>query len=261
MKRLIYQVSIGKPSKLYDTCVDSVSRYCEKNNIDHIVQTTPKLRIKPDIFSTNRSPESYGKYGGFLPIYEKENAFDLLDKYDQIAIVDADIFIKEDVPNVFDDFGTDCAFGACVERDMPNSREYQHKIVNYSHMQYSTLHTKSVDFTPNRLGYEFANMGLILLNSELFKPYLKDQTAAQFLNRVEFKDFIDGKGAWKWSTDQTLLNWFIKKYKVSFKSLDWRWNGLYTANTKIAECYFVHFFLKDKLPNGGENVQELMRHI
>ena len=81
MKRLIYQVSIGKPSKLYDTCVDSVSRYCEKNNIDHIVQTTPKLRIKPDIFSTNRSPESYGKYGGFLPIYEKENAFDLLDKY------------------------------------------------------------------------------------------------------------------------------------------------------------------------------------
>ena len=261
MKRLIYQVSIGKPSKLYDACIESVSKYCERHDIEHIVQTTPKLRIKPDIFNTNRSPESYGKYGGFLPIYEKENAFDLLSEYDQIAIVDADIFIREDAPNVFDDFGTDKAFGACVERDMPISYEYQSKIGNYSHMKYFPLHTKDCDFDPNRLGYEFANMGLILLNCELFKPYLKGQTAAQFLNRMEFKSFVDGKGAWKWSTDQTLLNWFIKKYKIPFKSLDWRWNGLYTANTRITECYFVHFFLKDKLPNGGENVHELMRQI
>ena len=32
-------------------------------------------------------------------------------------------------------------------------------------------------------------------------------------------------------------------------------------NEKIKEAYFVHFFLKDKLPNGGENVDELMEIV
>ena len=71
MKRMIYQVYTGKPSKLYDHCTNSVRDYCKEHNIDHVVQKVPKMRIKPDIFVTNRSKESYEKYGGFLPIYEK----------------------------------------------------------------------------------------------------------------------------------------------------------------------------------------------
>lgn len=102
---------------------------------------------------------------------------------------------------------------------------------------------------------------MIMLNSKIFLPYLNDQTAKEFLNRMEFKDFVDGIGAWKWSTDQTLLNYFIKKYKVPVKHLDWQWNGLYGANTKIDECYFIHFFLKDLLPEQGENVDQLMEDI
>ena len=48
---------------------------------------------------------------------------------------------------------------------------------------------------------------------------------------------------------------------MKVKHMDWKWNGLFTANTKIKECHFVHFFLKDKLPNAGENVKELMNHV
>lgn len=55
------------------------------------------------------------KYGGYLPIYEKENAFDYLDDYDQIAIIDADIYIRPDAPNIFEDFGTEQSpLGLCV---------------------------------------------------------------------------------------------------------------------------------------------------
>jgi len=36
---------------------------------------------------------------------------------------------------------------------------------------------------------------------------------------------------------------------------------LFTANERIKECNFVHFFLKDKLPNRGENVEELMKYV
>ena len=76
MKRMIFQVSVGKPSKLYEHCIESVAHYCANHDIEHIVLTQPKLRIKPDIFSSGRSEESYMKYGGYLPIFEKENAFD-----------------------------------------------------------------------------------------------------------------------------------------------------------------------------------------
>lgn len=260
MKRLIYQVSVGRPSKLYKHCIDSVKRYCEKYNIDHIVQTQPKLWIKPDPFFTNRSEEAVSKTG-CLPIFEKENAFDYLKDYDQVAIIDADIYIREDSPNIFEDFEIDYyAFGAVCEREMPITEAYMHKLKIYSRMQYATLHG-DLNFSPNYLGYEFFNMGLIILNSKKFLPYLKGESPKEFIGRSEFKNFVDGVGNWKWSTDQTLLNYFLKKYNVPTKHMDWKWNGLFTANTKIKECYFIHFFLKDKLPNRGESVDELMRLI
>jgi len=185
----------------------------------------------------------------------------LLDDYDQIAIVDADIYIRPDADNIFDFVLEDYAFGAVIEREMPIHDWYKAKIVNYSKMQYGLLHNNKLDFKPNSLGFEFFNMGLMVLNTKQFKPYLKGQTAKEFLQRVEFQDFVNGKGPWKWSTDQTLLNYFVKKYNVPCQSLHWRWNGLFSANSRIQECDFVHFFLKDKLPAQGENVEELMKQI
>lgn len=261
MKRLIYQVSLGgeAKSKLYEKCIESVADYCKKYTIDHKVQKEPILRIKPDPFTGNRSNDSYMKHGGFLPIYEKENAFDLLDDYDQIAIIDADVYIRPDAGNAFEDFGAHHAFGAVVEREMPLTSEYKQKITNYSRMQYATL--QDVDWKWNELGGEFCNMGVMFINSSKFKPYLRGQTAKQFLDRYEFKRFIDGEGAWKWSTDQTLLNWWVKKTDMPVKHMNWRWNGLFTANTQIDKCDFVHFFLKDKLPHKGEDLASLMQMI
>jgi hypothetical protein len=70
-------------------------------------------------------------------------------------------------------------------------------------------------------------------------------------------------GAWKWSTDQTLLNTWIKKYKIPTKNLSWRWNGLYKGieDNCIEACHFVHFFLRDKLPNKGEDIERLSNEI
>ena len=261
MKRLIYQVSVGKPSALYKHCTESATNYCKKYGIDHFVQRTPHLRIRPDIFATNRSTESYEKHGGYLPIYEKENAFDCFDKgYDQIAIIDADIYIRPDAPNIFDEFGTDHDFGACVEREMPISGAYAMKIKQYSHMQYASL--VDVDWDWRDWGAKFYNMGMIVMNKSIV-PHFKGQNARQFLSRPEFKRFIDGEGAWKWSTDQTLLNWWVKKQKVNVKDMSWEWNALYKGvkDENIPNANFVHFFLKDKLPNAGENVEQLMRDI
>ena len=102
-------------------------------------------------------------------------------------------------------------FGAVVERDMHIEDWYEKKIINYSYMQYERLHDfGGINFDPNELGYEFCNMGMILLNCEKFKPYLQGQTPKEFLMRSEFKDFVDGVGTWKWSTDQPYLTALLK---------------------------------------------------
>jgi len=259
MKTLIYQVYTGKRKNLYDFCTASVKAYAERIGADYIRQRQPILMIRPDPFNTNRSNESYMKYGGFLPIYEKENAFTYLKTYDQVAVIDADVFIRSEVTDsIFDDVPLTFDFGAVVERDMPITDKYKNKISNYSRMQYGTI--KNVDWKWDKLGAEFMNMGVMVLNKGLLK-YLNGETPAQFLRRPRFKPFVDGLGPWKWSTDQTLLNVWIREEKMNIKKLDWKWNGLYTANNRIKECNFVHFFLKDHLPNRGENVEELMKDI
>lgn len=260
MKRLIYQVYVGKRSKLYDHCTKSVEEYCKKYGIDHIIQRTPILRIKPDVFATNRSKESYEKHGGFLPIYEKENAFSYFKDYDQICIVDSDIWIRPDSPNIFEDVNPNSDFSGVIESSMPILTWYRKKITNYSRMQYGSL---KIDWQyDDKTGFPFMNMGLMMMNKS-FAQYLNGQSPKQFIERLEFKQFVDGMGPWKWSTDQTLLNYWIRKEKMTVKNLDWKWNALYTAidNSKIREAHFVHFFLKDKLPNKGENVEELMRLV
>jgi len=257
---MIYQVYTGRKSNMYDYCIDSVMAYCEKYDIHHIVQKTPIMRIKPDIFSTNRSKESYEKHGGFLPIYEKENAFDYWDLYDQIAIVDADIWISPDAPNIFEDINDDTDFAGVIERELPILPWYKQKIANYSQMQYSSL--TDVDWQPNDSGLEFFNMGLMVMNKSISK-YLRGQGGKEFIERPEFKRFVDGLGSWKWSTDQTLLNWWVRKEKMNLQRLNWKWNALYTAidNEDIKDAHFVHFFLKDKLPNQGENIEEVINGI
>ena len=257
MKTLIYQVYVGAKSKLYDHCTASVRAYAKRIGADYICQTAPILSMRPDPFRTNRSREAVERLG-YLPILEKENAFDYLDRYDQIAVIDSDVWVRPDAPSIFDDVDPKVDMAAVVERDMPLTAEYRHKIIGYSKMQYGPLVSK-YSFDLDERGYRFCNMGVMVINQK-FQKKLRGMTAKEFLQQPEFKDFIDGIGAWKWSTDQTLLNYWMQKVCL-WQPLDWKWNGLYGANTRIKECHFVHFFLKDKLPNRGENVEELMKNV
>ena len=177
MKRLIYQVYVGKKSKLYDHCTASVKAYCKAHDIDYVLQDQPILMITPDPFQTNRSKEATARLG-YLPIYEKENAFAYLRTYDQVAIIDSDVYIRPDAPNIFEDLESEYDFGGVVEREMPITDAYKSKIRGYSAMQYQTI--KHVDFKPNNLGYEFMNMGIMIMNKSVLN-YLKGMTPLQFI--------------------------------------------------------------------------------
>ena len=169
MKRLIYQVYTGKRSKLYDHCTASVKAYAEdinekeipRNKVDYIIQTQPIMKIKPDVFATNRSKESYEKYGGFLPIYEKENAFNYWDRYDQIAIIDADVWVRPGTENIFNVMNNETEFAGMAERTAPILPWYKEKLIGYTRMQYSSL--TDVDWRWNESGAHFYNMGVMVL--------------------------------------------------------------------------------------------------
>lgn len=256
---LIYQVAVGKPSALYEWCIHSVSEYCRAHGYDHIVQREPILRIAPNPKNSGRSAESTSKHGGFLPIFEKENAFSYFGKYEKVAIVDSDVYVRPGSPDVFEALG-DADFGGVVEREMPITRMYARKILGYSRGQYGPL--KDVDWKVNNLGHEFYNMGVMVMGPG-FEKYLNGQGPAEFLRRPEFARFIDGLGKWKWSTDQTLLNWWVRKSGMNRVNLSWKWNCLFRAvqDKHLSQAYFIHFFLKNLLPKNGEDVVTLDRVI
>jgi hypothetical protein len=235
---LIYQVSVGETPPFYHACIASVARYCRRHGFDHVVQTEPILRVRP--VRSARSENALRL--GYLPIYEKENAFAYLDRFDRVAIVDADVYVRDTAPSVFD--GVDC-FGAVAERDMPLTAAYRSKIRKHSEGQFRSL--TDVDWQWSEDGAAlFYNMGLMILGPQ-FRPYLAGDTPEAFLRRPEFERFVNGEGHWRWSTDQTLLNYWLKRDRVPVTRMDWRWNALYGAVEDVGPAHFVHFFLSAKL--------------
>lgn len=262
MKTLIYQVYTGRRSRLYDACTYSVAEYAERIGAEYIQQRQPILMIKPDVFQTNRGKDSYEKHGGFLPIFEKENAFAYLSSYDKVAIIDADVYVRPQCSDsIFDEMDPQSSFAGVLERDMPLTKQYQAKIANYSQMQYGSKNLAGL-FNWESATANFYNMGIMVLDKSIGN-YLNGDTPQQFLRRPRFKAFVDGIGPWKWSTDQTLLNVWIKEERMPVTNLSYKWNALYTAvhSEMIKDAHFIHFFLKDKLPHRGENIQELLATI
>ena len=260
-KRLIYQVYVGKKSKLYDFCTQSVKEYCKKYNIDYVSQTDPILKILPNMDRTNRNKKGLMKELGYLPIYEKENAFGYLGEYDQVAIIDSDIYIRADAPNIFDDLPDEYDFGGVLERSGPINGVHKSKIRGYSRDMFRNMN--DVKFDWNADGADFMNMGMMVLNKSITK-FMDGQTPKEFIQRKEFADFVDGIGLYKYSTDQVLLNYWLKKCGAKVKHMDWNWNALYRAvkDDRIKDAHFVHFFLKQQIkPGNGENLDVVKRAL
>jgi len=247
-------VAVGDIPPFYDDCIDTVDRYAKCHGFDHIVQTEPMLKIRP--VNSARSREAVERLG-YLPVYEKENAFSLLSLYDYIVVLDADVAIRSDAPDIIAELG-DNDFGGVVERDMPITPEYKRKIAGYSHHQYHPLN--DVDWLWNDAGAEFFNMGVMVLRNTILE-YLDGETPAQFIRRPEFEPLVNGEGHWKWSTDQTMLNWWVKRSGMKYRRLSWRWNALYGAVRDVTDAHFIHFFLSSKMPRGGAEIPEIVRSL
>lgn len=250
---LIYQVAVGEVPAFYRPCLESVARYAARIGADHVVQTEPILRIAPE-----RSARSENALRlGYLPIYEKENAFAYLGVYERVLVLDADVWVRPTAPSIFDELGG-AAFAGVLERDLPLLPKHREKLRKHSEGQFRSL--TDADWRWNADGAAFWNMGVMLLGQPLV-PYLRGQTPDEFLRRPEFARFVNGEGHWRWSTDQTLLNWWIRASGMPTRDLDWRWNALHGACETLSGAHFVHFFLSAKMPRGGAEIPDLIRRL
>lgn len=257
MKTLIFQVAVGEVKPFYEICIKSAQKYAERIGADHFVLREPRLKINP--LNSHRSENALRL--GFLPIYEKEVAFSYLDRYDAIAIVDSDIFIRDTAPSIFDELEDGTVFAGVLEKDMPLTPEYTKKIQAYSRGQYASLKDVQWDQNPN-YGYAFYNMGLMVFTKELAK-YLNGETPEQFIRRPEFERFVNGEGNWRWSTDQTMLNYWVRKSGMKLQDLNWKWNALFKGikDKKLPEAHFIHFFLANVLPQKGKEIPSIIADL
>lgn len=251
MRRLIFQVSLGEVPPFYHCCTKSAERYADRIGADYKKLTEPVLRIAPK--KSCRSANAMRL--GFLPILEKSAAFGYLDEYDQVAVIDADIYVRPSAPNLFDELSSD--FAGVLERDAPNTQKHADKVRKYSEGQYGKL--TDVDWQWNESGAAFYNMGLMLFGRSIAK-YLGG-TPEQFIRRPEFERFVNGEGHWRWSTDQTLLNYWVKKSGMTVQNLSWKWNALYGAVRDVSQAHFVHFFLADKMDRGGAEIPSIIERL
>ena len=256
MNRVIYQVAVGDTPIWYEACIQSVRDYARRCQATHIVQREPRLYIRPT--GPGRSAQALSR--GYLPIFEKENALAYLSCADEVMVVDADVYIRDSAPNIFDNCATIAFdFAGVPERDIPATSAHQTKVQKYSKGQYETL--TDVDWMWDRGGAaHFYNMGVMLFRASA-REYLNLETPQEFLARPEFERFINGEGHWKWSTDQTLMNWWVKSSGMNAWDLNWRWNALYGACPRVSEAYFVHFFLSAKMPQGGAEIERIITEL
>ena len=260
MKRLIYQVCVGNPPPFYETCTNSVKRYCERLGFEYYKQTDPIIKLRP--VNSHRSEMAVERYG-YLPHFEKANAFNtyFTNSFDQIAIIDADIYIKDNAPNIFEDVREDTVVAAVKECNMPLTSQLVGKIKEYSYGQYGMLpEMKKLD---GPKGIPFFNTGVLVFNIENLVPYLNGNTPEEFVKRPEFEKFVNGEGKWKWAADQTPLNWWFVKENMNAQDLDWKWNALYKGihDKNLAEAYTIHFFLATKLLKEGVDINELIKKL
>ena len=136
MADLVYQVSLGK-SRLYSFCVNSVKDWAKRMGADHIVQTEPTLKIRPDPRRNGRSTAAVEKFQ-CLPILEKLNAYSHFGQYDRIAIIDADVFVRPSAGSIFDLLGH-ADFAAVRERDTPSLPKHKKKLVGFSRNMFGPL--------------------------------------------------------------------------------------------------------------------------
>jgi len=244
VKRLLFQVLIGERRPLWEKCVRSAAAYAARIGCVHQVQLEMVLKVMP---KKSQRSEGAVRLGG-LPNLEKLNGLSYLHEFEQIALIDSDVYITDSAPNIFDCVPTDCDVAGVTERALPISPLYARKLDRYEQMQFAPV---------NGVGLPFLQCGVMVYNRS-FQRFMPDGPKA-FWEQPSLERFINGEGGWRWQSEQCTLSWFLRANSVNVAALPIQFNWLYGALQpgRMHEGWFHHLFLSEHLK--GDDPAEMIR--
>jgi hypothetical protein len=264
MKNLIYQVVVGGENKLYEYFVQKVNVYCKKHGIDHYVQRTPLLNLqmnknesylwtnKQNSLNTSRIKSFLNL--GYLAIFEKLNGLINYDNYDNVCILDADIYVKETSPNIFEEFDNnkfDCAFVYTLEQPWIN----KNNIKNVARSFYRDYYTVNKELKTNipiikifdSPCFDIFNNSFMLFSSNFLRKQFENISIIDFLEKNQYKYFVGdlSKPVTQAGVSSDIFcNFWIMNNNFSIQRLHWKWDLEFNFDLEkqtLDEANFIHF--------------------
>jgi len=196
MKNIIFQVNIkGKRHRPeFDLSTQSWKKWADKNDCEVLI-------LDQFIRDENEMKANWQKWY----IFDLLEANDI--EYDQILVVDADTIVHPDCPNFFKE--TEHKF--CVVRNDGCFEWVLRSVSKYKDFLFKDL---DVDC------WEYFNSGFVILNKK-HKPFIKE-VLKWYDSNVENINWAEENI--KASTEQTPLNFLVKKHNVDMKLMSERYN-------------------------------------
>jgi hypothetical protein len=205
MKTAIFSLAIGNLNN-YRTCLSTVAKYSEKYKIPFFIATENNINFINHYF-------------------EKFQCFQLLEEYDRVLCIDADILITPTAKNIFEEY---------------SDEEYLYAFQENSDLEHMDrdpwIETYDPDFDWPVCGDKkmYFNSGCVLYSKKHINLFDKIKEI-KFTNKC-FS--IDG-------SEQTALNFAVAKNKIPFKSISYSFNrmnlGKNDPDNKRYQSDFIHY--------------------
>jgi hypothetical protein len=220
MSNAIFQFFVGNPFG-YQKCIKSINDYCKKYSIKHYVSFEKRI---------NKSHLMFEKYQ-FLSLLSDPSI-------DRILYVDADIMATPTAQNIFEKYSDENFMYAYDENDTTDWMDRDPYIFN----EFSNLNWP----TNVKNKKQYFNAGLMLFSRKLLLENVKI---------FNFEDIPNWKNLWYFG-DQTIINYWVVKNNMPFKTIDYSFNrmdlGNYDPNNDRYAANFIHYAGPCKYGNGNK---------
>jgi len=224
---VVVPIVIGE-SKEWEVCKPSVLKYCEKYNLHLEIITQMKYNIEPfDTYSN-------------INLFEKNQIYELFDKYDRILRLDYDVIITPNCPNIFEIVPENKIGGIFEDEGIPESNRNERIINIQKHL--GDLNWKS--------GY--MNAGVIVASrqhKEIFNTTIEEINNVQKINGIV-------------TPEQDYLNYMIRKLRFEIYNLSYKFNHITYFSPNRFDSHIIHYagskvFDRDLLMKQNENKNKI----
>ena len=207
MVNAVVPIVIGG-SKEWMVSKQSILEYCKKYNLTLELITKTKYRIEP-----------FDPFSNSINLFEKNQIYDLFDKYDRILRLDYDMLISPNCPNLFDIVPENKIGG--VFEDVGEARLSRRERIMNIQTHLGDLNWKS--------GY--MNAGMIVVSKQHKEVF---NTTIEEINEVQGIENIA-------TPEQDYLNYMIRKLGFEVYELSYKFNHIRYFSPNRFDSYIIHY--------------------